>query len=103
MRFDRAGYHTINYKKQYDCRTSYNTFVPTPLCDVELPPDEELYELLANAHRQIGLLEGMCRYIDNMANVTNLFIKKETVYNRGHYEQWVKFFCLYSHHRQRHQ
>ena len=77
MQFERAGRHTINYKTRYGFKSSYYTFVPTPICDIDIKPDEELLELLANAHRHIGLLDGACQYVGNVENITNLFLKKE--------------------------
>lgn len=75
MRFERAGHHVINFGDGF--ANYYYTFVPTPVCDIDIRPDEELLELPSKAQRQIGLLEGSCRYISNIENITSLILKKE--------------------------
>jgi Fic family protein len=76
MFFERAGH----YIRQWDESVSihdYHTFIPTPICDIDIKPDDELIALLSGAQKLLGLLEGSCRHIGNVENITALMIKKE--------------------------
>jgi Fic family protein len=76
---ERAGYFSYNVGKDIYSKPYY-TFIPRSLCrDIEFKIDSEPLSLLANAHRQLGLLEGVCRNISNMDNITRLFLIKEAV------------------------
>ena len=77
MLSERAGSHSFTLSD--DSMSSYYTFEPTPICKIEIKPDEELLCLLANTQREIGLLEGSCRYIGSIENIINLVIKKEAI------------------------
>ena len=73
---ERAGTYSLSFSD--DFKGSYYTFTPHSLCrDITLVNDDELISALANAHRLIGLLEGLCRYISDMENITRLFRLKE--------------------------
>jgi len=78
MFFDRAGFHTKCRDKSFS-KYDYYTFSPTPVCEVSIKLDDELNNLLSNAQRLLGLLEGSCRYINGIENMNNLIIKKEAV------------------------
>lgn len=73
----RAGRFSLNIN--YDVSENpYCTFTPHPLCrDVSLSIDDELLTLLVNAHRQLGLLEGSCKYARDKENINRLFLLKE--------------------------
>ena len=76
MNSERAGSYILRYSN--DFLNSYYTFTPHPLCrDVELRTDGEMISLLANAHRQLGLLEGACRYAGTMESINRLLLLKE--------------------------
>lgn len=73
---ERAGCYTHNHSDDY--HSSYYTFTPHPLCrDISLTIDDELIGILANTHRLLGLLEGLCRNISDIENITRLFQLKE--------------------------
>ena len=75
---ERAGRYSLSYSDEY--YGSYYTFIPHPLCrDLALKIDDELLWLLAGAHRQIGLLEGMFHNINDIENITRLFLLQEAV------------------------
>ena len=74
---ERAGYYSLSFSD--DCLESFYTFTPHPLCrDIALRVDDEILSLLANAHRQLGLLEGSCRNINDIEHINRLFLIKET-------------------------
>ena len=63
---------------QRDKAKIYYTFKPTPLCKVNfIKTDEELTLLLSKAHRVLGILEGMTRFIPNMDVTESILMKKE--------------------------
>ncbi len=59
---NRAGHYCEQWDEQHGF-TGDHTFIPTPICEVDIKIDDELCGLLANAQRLLGLLEGSCRYI----------------------------------------
>ena len=79
---ERAGCYTLNFSDDY--LDSYYTFTPHPLCgNIALTNDDELVRILASAHRRIGLLEGLCRNISEMENISRLFRLKKAASSCG--------------------
>lgn len=68
------------YDIQRDRAKIFYSFKPTPLCGVNLiKTDEELTLLLSKAHRLLGILEGMTRFITNVDVIESILIKKEVL------------------------
>ena len=73
-------YKTGEYVLEKTGRWLCHTFVPYPLQkDGIVLADEELYALLAKAHRLIGFLNGMTAYIPDIDIYTDLAAKYESV------------------------
>jgi len=61
----------------------FYAFTPRPLMDGSFfTPDEELSSLLVMAHGQLGVLEGMTKYISEIEIIRDLMILKECHYSR---------------------
>ena len=72
----RAG----KYQRNLSGEAEYLSFVPSPLPPV--PPivlDEELMALLADANRQLGLLEGKSSRIPSVSLFTAIYVRKEAL------------------------
>lgn len=77
--FSRSGSYELQVSRKYDKR-SYYTFTPKPLCsftDSVLPMDEQMIMLLLQAHRLLGIIEGMSRHMLDVDTYINMLIKKE--------------------------
>ncbi|MFZ3129945.1 MAG: Fic family protein [Desulfosporosinus sp.] len=77
--FNHSGNYEFQISRKYDSR-SYYTFTPKPLCsltDNVLPMDEQMMMLISQAHRLLGILEGISRYIPDIDTYINLLMKKE--------------------------
>ena len=77
--FNHSGDYEFQISRKYDSR-SYYTFTPKPLCsltDNVLPMDEHMMMLISQAHRLLGILEGISRYIPDIDTYINLLMKKE--------------------------
>jgi Fic family protein len=60
----------------------YYTFTPKLLCNLNnsfIATDNELMMLLSQAHRLLGILEGMSQYIPDIGTYTNMLMKKEAL------------------------
>lgn len=70
-----------NFKLHTNGKDGYKfyTFIPDPLCasDLKYQVDEELMNLLAKAHRILGLIEGMATYLPNITAIESVFLHKE--------------------------
>lgn len=78
--------YTGNYTKQRKNEkfnfTNY-TFTPRPLKGATLfKMDDELAALLVEAHRNLGLLEGLLQYAPNKNSFCELMLLKECTYSR---------------------
>ena len=74
--FSVPGTHTIQRNRAH----IYHTFIPKSLSDgVNIKTDEELTMLLSKAHRLLGLLEGMSRFIENIDVIELILMKKEAL------------------------
>ena len=72
-----SGSHTW-YPANSPFSIGHYTFTPALLCQMDtIKPDINLANLMAKAHRLIGLLEGSCRHIENIENINRLFKIKE--------------------------
>lgn len=56
---------------------AYTTFIPDPLLNLTIKMDTELVALLCNAHRLLGILEGMSDLLPNVKAVNNIMLQKE--------------------------
>src|SRR5665647_1142064 len=77
--FTHSGYYELQVSGKYDQR-SYYTFTPKPLCsltDSVLPMDEQMITLLLQAHRLLGIIEGMSRHMPDVDTYINMLMKKE--------------------------
>lgn len=78
--------YTGNYTKHPSKRKygiEYYTFTPSPLLNgVPIIMDEELFSLLATAHRLLGTLEGMALYMPNSDIIKQFMLLKECYYSR---------------------
>jgi len=74
--FDEAG----KYEIQRERACFYYTYTPKLLCGEDfIKTDEELTFLLSNAHRNLGILEGMAKAMPNIDIIESIFIKKEAL------------------------
>jgi len=79
--FSKSGSYNLHIPEHY-MQSKYYTFSPSPLCKSELvKTDTELALLLAKAHRLIGILEGMSRFIPNINIIESMLIKREAVFS----------------------
>ena len=77
--FNHSGNYEFQISRKYDSR-SYYTFTPKPLCsltDNVLPMDEHMMMLISQAHRLLGILEGISKYVPDIDTYINLLMKKE--------------------------
>ena len=75
----RAGHNSLTVDYNISDHSFY-TFCPAPLCDMgNLKTDDDMVSLLAEAQRQLGLLEGSYKHIANAENIICLLKLKEAV------------------------
>ena len=73
---NRAGYFKTNLTDELQ----YKSFLPRPL--PPSPPimiDDETVNLLSNANRSIGILEGVSRQIPNVELFVSMYVRKEAL------------------------
>ena len=76
--FNKAGEYELNVEEANN-KFEYYTFLPKLLCDgLDITMDQELCGLLANAHRLLGMLEGIALYVQNIEYLETMYIKKES-------------------------
>ncbi len=76
--FNKAGEYELNVEEANN-RFDYYTFLPKLLCDGHvITVDQELSGLLANAHRLLGMIEGIALYVQNIEYIETMLIKKES-------------------------
>ena len=74
--FSRSGDYEIHIEAKN--KLDYYAFLPRLLCEgININIDQELCGLLSNAHRLLGILEGMSLYLLNIEDIEQMFIKKE--------------------------
>jgi len=70
-------YHFIQTDR---ASTSYSTFTPNPLSEkLEVEVDAELANLMSNANRLLGQLEGMSAFLPNVEAIESVFMHKEAL------------------------
>lgn len=73
---NRAGEYKVNLSGELQ----YRSFVPTHLTEgISVILDDEAVTLLANAYRNLGLLEGLSRQIPDMYLFVSMYIRKEAL------------------------
>lgn len=76
--FNEAGY----FEFMRDKSLFYTSYKPSPLCTNNfINMDEELAYFLNNAHRAIGILEGIAKTLKDIDTYEGMFIKKEVLYS----------------------
>lgn len=79
--FGDSGSYEIQMSKEHKC-TRYYTFTPKLLCNLNngfIGTNDELMVLLSQAHRLLGILEGMSQYIPDIDTYTNMLMKIEAL------------------------
>ena len=77
--------HTVSgtFYKSFDVERNrrYWTFLPTELNLLNIRIDQDITDLLIQAHRTIGILEGMIRYIPNVEHFLEMMICGDAYYS----------------------
>lgn len=71
------------FYKSYDVERnrSYWSFLPTELNLLTFRCGQDITDLLVQAHRSLGVLEGMMGYIPNVENFLEMMIYKDSYYS----------------------
>lgn len=77
--------HTVSgtFYKSFDVERNrrYWTFLPTELNLLNIRIDQDITDLLMQAHRALGILEGMIRYIPNVEHFLEMMICGDAYYS----------------------